>query len=271
MAEQPTGTVTLLFSDVEGSTRLLERLGTEPYAAVLEEHRRLLREAFAQHDGYEVGTEGDSFFVAFARAEDAVTAAGEAQQALAAAGIDLRVRMGLHTGEPLTSGADYVGIDVHRAARIMAAAHGGQVLVSETAAALLEGAPLRDLGPHRLKDLLEPIRLHQLEIEGLPGEFPPLRTLHRTNLPLAAWPLLGRARELEEIRELVTGGARLVTLTGPGGSGKTRLALQAAAELSDEFADGAFFVALAPLRDTAAAAATVAEAVGLQPDDDVTG
>ena len=269
MTVQPTGTVTLLFSDVEGSTRLLERLGARQYAEVLGRHRLLLRKAFAQHDGYEAGTEGDSFFVTFARAEDAVAAAGDAQQALAAAAPELRVRMGLHTGEPLTSGADYVGMDVHRAARIMAAAHGGQVLVSETTAALLDGVPLRDLGPHRLKDLLEPIRLHQLELDGLPGEFPPLRSLQRTNLPVAAWPLLGREPELEEIRRLIADGVRLVTLTGPGGSGKTRLALQAAAELSDDFVDGAFFVALAPLRETAAVRRAVAEAVGLQPDDDV--
>src|SRR5439155_1102602 len=157
-----------------------------------------------------------------------------------------------------------------RAARIMAAAHGAQVLVSETTAALVDGTSLRDLGPHRLKDLLEPIWLHQLVIEGLPGDFPPLRSLHRTNLPVAAWPLLGRALELEKIGGLVSGEARLITLTGPGGSGKTRLALQAAAELSDEFADGVFWVALAAVRDTIAVRGTVAEAVGLQADDDVT-
>ena len=141
--------------------------------------------------------------------------------------------------------------------------------MSETTAALLDGAPLRDLGPQRLKDLLEPIRLYQLEVDGLPAEFPPLRSLHQTNLPVAAWPLLGRERELDEIRALVAGNARLVTLTGAGGSGKTRLALQAAAELSDQFADGVFFVGLAPLRETDAVRATVAEAVGLQADDDV--
>jgi predicted ATPase/class 3 adenylate cyclase len=274
MATQPTGTVTLLFTDVEGSTRLLEQLGRERYAEVLELHRRLLRGAFDCHDGFEVGTEGDSFFVAFQRAENGVAAAGEAQQALAGAAwpdeVAVRVRMGLHTGEPLLADGNYVGMDVHRAARIMAAARGGQVLVSQTTAALLDGTPLRDLGPHRLKDLLEPIRLYQLEINGLPGEFPPLRSLHQTNLPLAAWPLLGRERELAKIRSLVAGGARLLTLTGPGGSGKTRLALQAAAELSDAFADGVFFVALASLRDTTAVRGAVAEAVGLQPDDDVT-
>jgi predicted ATPase/class 3 adenylate cyclase len=276
MAAQPTGTVTLLFTDIEGSTRLLERMGTERYAELLELHRRLMRNAFVRHEGYEVGTEGDSFFATFARAENAVAAAGEAQQALAdtawpedAAAI--RVRMGLHTGEPAATGGNYVGMDVHRAARIMTAAHGGQVLVSETTAALLDGARLRDLGPQRLKDLLEPIRLYQLEIDGLTGEFPPLRSLHQTNLPLAAWPLLGREQELAKIRTLVAERARLLTLTGPGGTGKTRLALQAAGELSDEFADGVFFVSLAQLRETATVRGKVAEAVGLHPDDDVVG
>jgi predicted ATPase/class 3 adenylate cyclase len=272
---QPAGTVTLLFSDVEGSTRLLVQLGAERYAEVLEEHRRLLRNTFATYAGYEVGTEGDSFFVTFQRAGDAVAAAGEAQQALATArwpdGVELRVRMAVHTGEPIVVDSNYVGMDVHRAARIMAAAHGGQVLVSAATVALLDGVPVRDLGPHRLKDLLEPIRLYQLEVAGLPGEFPPLRSLHQTNLPLAAWPLLGRERELERIRAFVSEKVRLVTLTGPGGSGKTRLALQAAAEVSDEFPDGVFFVALAPLRNTSMVLPTVAEAAGLQPDDDLVG
>jgi predicted ATPase/class 3 adenylate cyclase len=270
---QPTGTVTLVFSDIEGSTRLLERLGTEPYADVLEEHRSLLREAFRRFGGYEVDTEGDAFFVAFARADAAVAAAGAAQLGLASArwpeGVVVRVRMGVHTGQPSATGSNYVGMDVHRAARIMAAGHGGQVLISETTQALLDGVAVRDLGLHRLKDLLEPIRLYQLEIEGVAGEFPPLKSLGRTNLPLAAWPLLGRERELERIRSLISDGVRLVTLTGPGGSGKTRLALQAAGELSDDFVDGTFFVALAPLRETGAVLGTVAEAVGLEPDDDV--
>jgi predicted ATPase/class 3 adenylate cyclase len=271
---QPTGTVTLLFTDVEGSTTLLDRLGAEWYAETLELHRSALRAAFETYGGFEFGTEGDAFFVAFARAEDAVAAAAAGQQALAAAdwpdGADVRVRIGIHTGEPLPVEANYVGMDLHRVARIMSAGHGGQVVVSESTAALLDGDGLRDLGPHRLKDLLEPIRLYQLEIDGLPDEFPPLRSLHRTNLPVAAWPLLGRERELGEIRRLLDeGGARLVTLTGPGGSGKTRLALQAAADLSDEYPDGTFFVALAPLRDLSAVQGTVAEAVGLQPDDDV--
>jgi predicted ATPase/class 3 adenylate cyclase len=270
---QPTGTVTLLFTDVEGSTRLLGKLGAERYAQVLGLHRRLLREAFVRQGGYEVGTEGDSFFVAFSTAEDAVVAAGGGQRALAVAAwpddMEVRVRMGVHSGEPLVVGPGYVGMDVHRAARVMSAAHGGQVLVSETTQVLVDGVELRDLGPHRLKDMLEPIVLYQLVGEGLREEFPPLRSLHQTNLPVAAWPLLGREWELEEIRDLIAGGARLVTLTGPGGSGKTRLSLQAAAEISAEFRDGVFFVGLAPLRETEAVLASVAVAVGLQADNDV--
>lgn len=271
---QPTGTVTLLFTDVEGSTRLLEELGAERYSTVLGLHRRLLREAFAAHGGYEVDEEGDALFVVFAAAGDAIAAASEGQRALAEADWPescdgVRVRMGVHTGEPLAVPPKYVGMDVHRAARIKAAAHGGQVLVSETTGSFVDGGLLRDLGPHRLKDMLEPIRLFQLEIDGLPAEFPPLRSLHQTNLPVAAWPLLGRDRELEAIGSYMSAGVRLVTLTGPGGSGKTRLGLQAAAELSEDFSDGVFFVALAPLRDTGTVRAAVAEAVGLQPDDDV--
>jgi len=272
---QPTGTVTLLFTDVEGSTKLLDRVGAERYAETLELHRSALRAAFEAHGGYEVDMEGDAFFVAFSRAQDAVAAAGEGQRALAGAewseGRGMQVRMGIHTGEPLQVETNYVGIDVHRAARIMSAGHGGQVIVSETTAALVDGSGLRDLGPHRLKDMLEPIRLYQLEIDGLPDEFPPLRSLHRTNLPVAAWPLLGREDELAEIRRLLDDGARLVTLTGPGGSGKTRLALQAAADFADEYPDGTFFVALGPLRVLSAVPGTVAEAVGLRPDDDVAG
>ena len=277
VAAQPTGTVTLLFSDVEGSTRLLERLGTERYAEVLELHRRVLREAFARHSGYEVATEGDSFFVAFDQAEDAVAAAGESQRALADARwpkeTEVRVRIGVHTGEPAAAGGNYVGMDVHRAARIMAAAHGGQVLVSETTAPLVEGSSLRDLGPQRLKDLLEPIRLYQLEIEGLASEFPPLRSLHRTNLPAPLTPFLGREEELRELgRIMADKGTRVLTVTGPGGVGKTRLALQVAAESAEAFPDGVFWVGLAPVRDASLLPATVAQAleVGEQPDRMVT-
>jgi predicted ATPase/class 3 adenylate cyclase len=274
---QPTGTVTLLFSDIQGSTHLLERLGPARYADALATHRDILRSAFLVHDGYEVDTAGDSFFVAFARAADAVAAAGDAQRGLDSAtwpdDMAVRVRMGVHTGEPVAVASGYVGIDVHRAARIMAAAHGGQVVVSGTTQALLDGSTatqLRELGPHRLKDLLAPIPLYQLVVDGQPAEFPPLRSLHRSNLPVAAWPLLGRERELAELRRLVTGGARLVTLTGPGGTGKTRLALQSAADLSDAFPDGVFFVPLAALRVVDAVGPAVAVGIGLNADDDPT-
>ena len=260
--ELPTGSVTLLFTDVEGSTKLLHELGAESYAEALAAHRRVIRAACARHDGVEVDTQGDAFFVAFTTAPAALAAAAELTEALSSGPV--RVRVGLHTGTPLLSDEGYVGVDVHRGARIAASGHGGQVLVSQETASLVDG-DLHDLGEHRFKDLLAAERVYQLGSR----DFPPLESLGRTNLPVAAWPLLGRERELAEIRAFVAGGVRLLTLTGPGGSGKTRLALQAAAELSDEFLDGTFFAALAPLRKTQAVRSTVAEAVGLQADDDV--
>jgi predicted ATPase/class 3 adenylate cyclase len=260
--ELPTGTVTFLFTDVEGSTQLLHELGAAAYADAIDAHRRVVREACARHAGTEVGTEGDAFFVVFETAPAALAAAAELTEALSSGPV--RVRVGLHTGTPLLSDEGYVGVDVHRAARIAAAGHGGQVLVSQSTASLV-GGDLRDLGEHRFKDLLAAERVYQLGRQ----DFPPLRSLARANLPVASWPLLGRERELAEIRSLVAGGVRLVTLTGPGGSGKTRLALQAAAELSEEFRDGTFFVAIAPLREAQRVHSAVAEAVGLRPDDDV--
>jgi class 3 adenylate cyclase len=244
----PSGTVTLLFTDIEGSTRLLDELG-QRYAQVLAEHRRTLREVFSRHGGVEVNTEGDSFFVAFSRASDAVLAANGIQDALADGPV--HVRIGIHTGEPVVTEEGYVGLDVHRAARIMAAAHGDQVLLSETTARLLDSAPeLRDLGEHRLKDLTAPQRLYQL------GDriFPPPRTLYQTNLPIQPTPLVGRERELEEVGALLRSN-RLLTLTGAGGSGKTRLALQLAAEAVEQFPDGVFWVPLQALRDPALVAA----------------
>ena len=264
LQQLPTGTVTFLFTDVERSTKLLHELGVEAYAEALAAHRQVIREACAHHDGVEVDTQGDAFFVAFATAPAALAAAAELTELLVSGPV--RVRVGLHTGTPLLSDEGYVGVDVHRAARIAASGHGGQVLVSQATASLVDG-DLRDLGEHRFKDLLAAERVYQLGRR----DFPPLRSLGRTNLPVAAWPILGRERELAEIRGLVAGGTRLLTLTGAGGSGKTRLALQAAAELSDEFPDGTFFVALAQLRETHAVQSTVAESVGLQPDDDVVG
>ena len=253
--ELPTGTVTFLFTDVEGSTRLLQELG-DGYADVLAQHRRVLRDVWVRHQGVEVDTQGDAFFVAFARASDAVVAAAEGQCALADGRV--RVRMGLHTGEPLVSAEGYVGYDVHRAARIAAAGHGGQVLLSQ-ATADLAGPDVRDLGLHRLKDLRAPERLFQLGT----NEFPPLKTLRETNLPVPATPFLGRRREVERITELLRRPeVRLVTLTGPGGSGKTRLALQACAAAVDEYERGVWWVPLASLEDSALVASSAAQALG---------
>jgi predicted ATPase len=249
----PTSTVTFLFSDVEGSTRLLEELGAEAYAPALAEHRRLLREAFARHGGVEVDTQGDAFFVVFPTADGAVAAAAEAQHALEAGPI--RVRMGLHTGTPLLTTEGYVGPDVHRAARIAAAGHGGQVLVSAATAGLLRHADLHDLGEHRLKDLSAPERIYQLGKR----EFPPLKTIYQTNLPVPLTSFLGRERELAELTTLLArDDVRLVTLTGPGGTGKTRLALQAAATVAESFPDGVWWVPLTPLRDPALVLASAA-------------
>lgn len=244
MRELPAGTVTFLFTDVEGSTRLLEELGDDAYAEALAEHRRALREAFARHGGVEVDTQGDAFFYAFPTAPGAVAAATDGRQALE--GRPIRVRIGIHTGTPLLKSEGYVGADVHRAARIAALAHGGQVLVSAATVALTGTEGLRDLGEHRLKDLSAPERLYQLDHEV----FPPLKSLYRTNLPVPSTPFLGRERELAEVSALLLDGARLLTLTGSGGSGKTRLALQSAGAVSDAFPDGVYWVPLAPLRDS---------------------
>jgi predicted ATPase/class 3 adenylate cyclase len=263
MVELPTGTVTFLFTDIERSTRLLDRLGPDRYSEELARHRRSLREAFARHGGVEVDTQGDAFFVAFRRAADAVAAADDGRRALEAG--RLRVRMGVHTGEPLLTDDGYIGIDVHRAARIAAAAHGGQIVLSDTTRRLLPdggGAAVRDLGEHRLKDMAGSERLHQLG----DGDFPPLRTLDATNLPVTTSELVGRADELRELVELLRGGARLLTLTGAGGTGKTRLALQVAAELAGSLRDGVFWVPLAGLSEPELLASEVALAVGA-PDD----
>ena len=227
----PSGTVTLLFTDIEGSTRLLEELGDD-YAEVLAEHHRVLREVFSRHNGVEVDTAGDGFFVAFARATDAVAAAADGQSALDSGPV--RVRIGIHTGEPTLTETKYVGIDVHKAARIMSAGHGGQVLVSEATRQLLDSADtLDDLGQHRLKDLGAPERLYQLGGK----EFPPLKTLHRTNLPIQATPLVGRERELDEAGALLRAN-RLVTLTGSGGTGRRGLRSSSRPRLRRHFPTG---------------------------------
>jgi predicted ATPase/class 3 adenylate cyclase len=262
MRALPSGTVTFLFTDIEGSTRLLHELG-DAYAEALAEHRRVLRDAFEGRGGVEVDTQGDAFFVAFSRATDALGAADEAQRALADGPI--RVRMGLHTGEPLLTEEGYVGIDVHRAARIAATGHGGQTLVSQSTRDLVGPEELRDLGRHRLKDLTAPERIYQFGDES----FPPLKTLDRTNLPVTATPLVGRQGELVELVELLRAESRVVTITGAGGSGKTRLALQAAAELADEFGDGVFFVPLAPVQDTALVSSTIVQAAGVRAVEDL--
>jgi predicted ATPase/class 3 adenylate cyclase len=242
----PAGTVTFLFTDVEGSTRFLHELGVEAYAAALAEHRRLVREACSAHGGVEVDTQGDAFFVAFPTAAGAIDAAREITAGLASGPI--RVRVGLHTGTPLVTDEGYVGSDVNRAARIAASGHGGQVLVSSSTASLIDKDGLLDLGDHRFKDLSAPERVYQLGEQ----DFPALKSLYRTNLPVPATPFLGRERELEEVVTLLNReDVRLLTLTGPGGTGKTRLALQAAAEASDHYPDGITWAPLAPLRDPA--------------------
>jgi predicted ATPase/class 3 adenylate cyclase len=251
----PSGTVTFLFTDVEGSTQLLQELGAEGYAAELAEHRRLLRNAFAACGGVEVDTQGDAFFVAFPTAPGALEAAQAAQAALTSGPI--RVRIGVHTGRPHLTEEGYVGEDIHLGARIGAAGHGGQVLVSPATRALAE-AELTDLGEHRLKDFAEPVSIFQLGSE----RFPPLKTISNTNLPRPVSSFVGRDREVAEVTALVRGEARLVTLSGPGGSGKTRLAIEAAAELVPEFKAGVFWIGLAALRDPGLVAETIAQTLG---------
>ena len=251
----PTGTVTLLFTDIQGSTVLLEELGPR-YAGSLAEHRRLLRDAFARHGGVEVDTQGDAFFIAFASAAAALAAARDMQSATAAEG-GARVRIGVHTGEPTPTDEGYVGIDVHRAARIAAAGHGGQTLVSQATKELVDGEELRDLGRHRLKDVGE-VRLYQMG----DGHFAPLKSLNQANLPLPPTPLLGRKRELADLLRLLrVERARLVTIVGPGGIGKTRLALEVAAELVTSFEGGASFVDLSSVREPDLVEPTIAAAL----------
>jgi predicted ATPase/class 3 adenylate cyclase len=272
--ELPSGTVTLLFTDIEGSTVLAERAG-DRWPSLLGEHNRILREAFSVHGGIELGAEGDAFFVGFTAAGHAAAAAAAAQRALAShawpVGEVIRVRMGLHTGEPTPTPDGYVGLDMHRAARVAAAAHGGQVLLSQSTRDLLpeafEGLTFRDLGDHRLKDLSGAQRLHQLCIDGLAAEFPPPRTIEgrATNLPAQPTPLVGRNAELEAVRTLLQDeNTRMVTLTGPGGTGKTRLALQVAADLVDEFPDGVYGVLLAPISDPDLVPLELARVLGVE-------
>ncbi len=250
----PSGTVTLLFTDVEGSTRLLGELGAEAYAAALFDHRRVLRACFEGRGGVEVDTQGDAFFFAFPSAPDAVAAAQEAQRKLAGGAIG--VRIGLHTGTPHVTDEGYVGEDVHLGARIAAAGHGGQVLVSAATRALVDAETL-DLGEHRLKDFEQPVAIFQLGHE----RFPPLKTISNTNLPRPASSFVGREREVAALAGLLD-DARLVTLTGPGGSGKTRLAIETAADLAGRFRHGVFWVGLATVRDPDLVVPAIAQTLG---------
>jgi len=253
--ELPTGIVTFLFTDVEGSTKLLHELGAEAYADALAEHRRAIREACAAEGGVEVDTQGDAFFFAFPTAPGALAAAEAMTEALSSGPI--QVRIGLHTGMPLVTSEGYVGDDVHVAARVASSGHGGQVILSRTTAELTE-VELTDLGEHRLKDIAEAVPIFQLG----DGSFPPLKTMSNTNLPTPASSFVGRDDELADVLSRIEAGARLVTLTGPGGTGKTRLAIEATASLVPEYKAGVFWVGLATLRDSALVTDTIAQTLG---------
>jgi predicted ATPase len=254
MRHLPTGTVTFVFTDVEGSTRLL-LADDEGYGAALTRQRELVRAVFGRHGGIEMDTQGDAFFYVFASARAAVAAVGEAQEALTGV---LPTRMGMHTGEARVTDEDYIGIDVHRAARISAAAHGGQVLLSQSTRDLVD-AEVVDLGSHRLKDLAEPERLYQLGTD----RFPPLRTRFQSTLPIPPAALVGRKREIAEVRGLVADqSARLITLTGAGGSGKTRLAIASASLAISDFPDGVWWVPLAGIQDPTLVLPTIGVVLG---------
>lgn len=268
----PKGTVTFVFTDIESSTRLIQSLG-DRYPMILTDHRGLIREAISHRGGIEVSTEGDSFFIVFRSAHDAISAVAEIQRSIAGhdwpADGQVKVRIGVHTGEGLVEGDDYIGLDVHRASRIADAGYGDQVVLSESTAAALgrtlpDGLELVDLGKHRLKDLTEPETLYQLGIPGIRSDFPPLRTLEGTpnNLPVQLTSFVGREDVMSQALALFAEN-RILTLTGPGGTGKTRLSLQMAGELSGSFDDGVFFVPLAPVSDPELVASAVLDAIGL--------
>src|SRR5215218_1063059 len=288
MAHPPTGTVTFLFTDIEGSTKLWEKSPTSMHSA-LARHDAILREAIEGHGGFVFKTVGDAFCAAFPTAVDALEAALSCQRSLLSEKWPeeigtLRVRMAQHTGTAHQRDADYFGAPLNRVARLLSAAHGGQVLLSSSTQELVrdqlpKDTHLRDRGERHLKDLARPQRIFQLTAAGLPTEFPPLRTLdfYPTNLPLQATPLIGRQREVEAVcARLRSTETRLMTLVGPGGTGKTRVALQAAAELVEDFEDGVFFVPLAAITDPALVAPTIARVLGLseggaQPPEELLG
>ena len=255
----PSGTVTFLFTDIEGSTRLLHALGPDRYAAALAEHRRALRNAFTTHGGVEVDTQGDAFFVAFPTPQRAAQAAQDGMASLEAGPI--RVRMGVHTGTPVVAEEGYVGVDVHRGARVGALAHGGQIVLSPATAGLLDGEPLRDLGTHRLKDFDGATRLFQLGLES----FPPLRTPGAIELPSPATRFIGREQELFDAVTLVYDrDPRMLTIVGPGGTGKTRFAIELARLLADEAEGATVFVPLAPVRDSVLVLQAIADRLGAE-------
>jgi predicted ATPase/class 3 adenylate cyclase len=269
----PSGTVTFLFSDIEGSSRLEQDLGTEIYATVLARHRAILRATFEAHGGIEQSTEGDSFFVVFSSASEALRAAVESQLGLAAEawpeGRSVRVRMGLHTGDVTRVGEGYVGIDINRTARISAAGHGGQIVVSAATRGLVgealpAGTTWRDLGAYRLRDFPDPARLSQLVVDGMISDFPALRTVDArpNNLPTSLTTFVGRERDLSEARRLL-GTARLLTVSGPGGIGKTRFAIELAHAAAPDFPDGTFFVPFEPVDDPLLVPGTIARTVGI--------
>jgi predicted ATPase len=247
--------VTFLFTDVEGSTKLVQALGATAYADALVEHRRILRQAFTSKGGVEVDTQGDAFFYAFPTADGALEAAREGQRRLSSGPI--AVRIGIHTGTPHLTAEGYVGADVHRGARICAAGHGRQVLISEETRDLVDVEAM-DLGEHRVKDFDQPVWIFQLGSE----RFPPLKTISNTNLPRPTSPLIGREREVQETVGRLREGTRLLTLTGPGGTGKTRLAIEAASELVPEHRNGVFWVGLAALRDSSLVTDEIAQTLG---------
>ena len=266
----PTGTLTFFFSDIEGSTKLVSRLGPD-FKPVLERHHALLRDAIVSRGGTEVRTVGDAFFVVFPTADDAVGAAVDAQRALAREpwpeSASVRVRIGMHTGSAVLGGDDYVGVDVHLAARIAGAGHGGQIVVSNATKEQVHDRAItfRDLGEHRLKDV-GTIRVWQAGAAELPDAFPPLASLEPiVSLPPQVTSFVGREREVAELKALLR-EQRLVTLTGPGGTGKTRLSLKVATDLAGEFRDGVYFVPLAPITDAALVPSTIAEALGVPED-----